>query len=152
MSDWRTLWKALRELGEYTIPGLDDEAYTSVGASGVLEYVFMAAKEGADLTDGAVQTRILLQGDSEWTGWNEVAQQLELISSGISVASDLYGFTDAEGRYAWDVPEGYWQVKYEKEARVQEEVKVGQEVDWDSMYQALPEEIKRTTVNRTETS
>ena len=92
LSDWRTLWKALRELGEYTIPGLDDEAYTSVGASGVLEYVFMAAKEGADLTDGAVQTRILLQGDSEWTGWNEVAQQLELISSGISVASDLYGF------------------------------------------------------------
>ena len=24
-------------------------------------------------------------------------------------------YTDEEGRYAWDVPEGYWQVKYEKE-------------------------------------
>ncbi|OUP74346.1 hypothetical protein B5F09_10525, partial [Erysipelatoclostridium sp. An173] len=24
-------------------------------------------------------------------------------------------YTDSEGRYAWDVPEGYWQVKYEKE-------------------------------------
>ena len=24
-------------------------------------------------------------------------------------------YTDTEGRYSWDVPEGYWQVKYEKE-------------------------------------
>ena len=24
-------------------------------------------------------------------------------------------YTDEEGRYSWDVPEGYWQVKYEKE-------------------------------------
>ena len=24
-------------------------------------------------------------------------------------------YTDGNGEYAWDVPEGYWQVKYEKE-------------------------------------
>jgi hypothetical protein len=44
-------------------------------------------------------------------------------------------FTDAEGRYAWDVPEGWWRVSYEKE---------GYESTWS---QWLPVPPPQTEVN-----
>ena len=37
--------------------------------------------------------------------------------------------TDAEGRYAWDVPEGWWRVKYEKD---------GYETTWSEWLQVPP--------------
>ena len=36
--------------------------------------------------------QIRLQKDSEWTKWDDAAEQLSLVSSGLSAASDIYGF------------------------------------------------------------
>ncbi|WP_372631349.1 S-layer homology domain-containing protein [Cohnella sp.] len=46
--------------------------------------------------------------------WNEEAERWDVWNS------EWYGqdnplYTDADGRYAWDVPEGKWKVRYEKE-------------------------------------
>lgn len=49
------------------------------------------------------------------TYWDSPKSENAVIWDAVEYSQTNPLFTDSEGTYAWDVPEGWWQVKYEKE-------------------------------------
>ena len=92
LDEWKSLGETLYQFGGYFVSGLDEDRYIAASHSDPVEYTLMFAKDSADLSKGAVKVQIRLQKDSEWTKWDDAAEQLSLVSSGLSAASDIYGF------------------------------------------------------------
>ena len=92
LDDWKSWGESLYHLGGYFIPGLDDDRYIVASHSDPMEYTLMVAKDSADLTKGAVKVQISLQDGGEWTKLDDALEQLGYVTSGLSAASDIYGF------------------------------------------------------------
>jgi len=66
---------------------------------------------------GVTVTAYCIEYDDTDTFWDRVPSETEYGTVWDALEYNQVNplVTDAEGRYAWDVPEGWWRVKYEKE-------------------------------------
>ena len=98
-------------------------------------YVYDAITE--DRLKGVTATVYCIEYDESETFWDNVPTQDQYgtMWNALEYSQQNPLITDGEGRYAWDVPEGWWRVKYEKE---------GYETTWSEW---LPVPPPQTEVN-----